>query len=180
MKRKVCMKPLFPALIVLLGFILLGSTTQVNGKGAVQLPVSPGWDLFPTLLRGKVIRNSPDRSSKLLLTYILVGAEPSTTYTVGFDIFNLPDPGVASFGVPRFARINQTREGTNATTDVFPVGTFVTDANGDGDAHFNLDLAGVPSGTYLLQYWWSASCCFPVSYRTGTSFGIGFDTITVP
>jgi hypothetical protein len=123
----------------------------------------------------------PGNSDRFLMTFELEGAEPDQTYTVGFDVFGLPDPGLTSFGVPRFVRITQTREGVTATTDVYPVTTFSTDANGDGKASVSppLDLEGVPPGDYDLQFWWSRGGQFPVYYRTGGTFGVGFGVLSL-
>jgi hypothetical protein len=140
-------------------------------------PASPGWDHFPRLSQGYVDLRVPLR---LQPTYVLKGAEPNQTYTVGYDIFNLPDPGLTEFGVPREGRAPASREGREAMLDVFPVGKFVTDGNGDGTASFDLDLSRTPSGTYNLQFWWSRDGRYPVYYRTGAQFSDGLVSIIVP
>jgi hypothetical protein len=117
----------------------------------------------------------------LNLTYQLIGAQPSQNYVLGFDIFNLPSPGIASFGLPRVSRGTYTREGVTAVVDIFPdySETFSTDAQGNGSASFALDLSGVASGAYNLQFYW-ANNGLQTFYRTGTTFGSGFGTITIP
>src|SRR5687767_4677408 len=86
-------------------------TAQTPDPGAEVNEASPGWDVQPPLTNGQVIRNTPISQGRLKVLFKLNGAKPNATYKIGFDIFDAPDPGVARFGVPRFTRLRQTREG---------------------------------------------------------------------
>jgi hypothetical protein len=170
------------ALSALVSLILLASSSLVSAQQHVS--VTPGWDVFGKLSRGEVIYNVTGnrggRGRKLQITYMLKGAEPNQPYDVAFGIFNLPGDGMKSFGVPRFQRGTFTREGVTATLDAFIVGKFVTNPAGNGETHVTLDLAGVPPGSYDVQFTWTRRRDTHAFYRTGTKYGQGFATIVVP
>jgi len=162
------------------------SPLESNGLNSTSAPktvsVIPGWDIFPQLTTGSVKYQQPGNSGLFKITYSLTGAEPNQTYVVGFDIFNLPEPGVAAFGVARYTRGNYTREGVNATVDVFGItaSPFTTDGAGNGTVSVTLDVQTLPAGAYPLQFWWSRLGEYPIFYQTGQKYGIGFETITIP
>lgn len=169
--------------IAIAGFLWLPFDSSAFDQ---TLPVKPGWDLTPKLQKGSVVYSvsGPRGRSKLDLSYILVGAEPNQRFHVTIAVFdaNKPD-GVKFFGVARFDHANYTREQKNATIDSFIVGAFRTDANGNGQAHFKLDLSKVPAGAYNVQFGWTKllqdggqNQCF---YRTGEKFAQGFASIKV-
>ena len=64
--------------------------------------------------------------------------------------------------------------------DSFIVGKFTTDKNGNGEAHVELDLTGVPAGSYNAHFAWTRLTDTRAFYRTGTSYGQGFAQIVVP
>lgn len=139
--------------------------------------VTAGWDLKQQLSYGKVgvavaMRRTVSLQIFLHLHYVLVGAEPNQTYTVGFDIFDLPAPGLEHFGVRRVGGQGKyNREGNEHVVDIFLVGTFSTNEDGFGLADFDLDLSDVPSGTYNLQFGWTKEPVLSCYYRTGGVFG---------
>src|SRR5258708_633020 len=71
----------FAAFVLSAASVFVFSSQRSYAQGVVQLPVSPGWDFFPPLTEGKVVRSTTGKST-LNLTYSLTGAEPSRTYTV--------------------------------------------------------------------------------------------------
>lgn len=141
--------------------------------------VTAGWDHFERLSAGTV-----KLSTRMLLhlTYMLQGAEPNQTYTVGFDVFDVPAPGLDHFGVPRLGGQGQydREDPTVHRVDIFLVGSFNTNKEGNGVAEFDLDVSGVASGTYDLQLTWSRGGTYPCYYRTGERFGLNFVRITIP
>lgn len=178
------MKPLIRTSILAAVALLLGVLHPAHAVAAspsvpVDLPVTPGWDVFPPLTSGSVTYQTPGSSDKLKLTFELRGAEPNQVYTVGIDVFNLPDPGVTMFTVPRYVRGTFLREGVLAIVDVFPIATFTTDADGNGSLTLKeLSLEATPPGEYNVQFWWSRQGPFGVFYRTGIRHGEGFAIIT--
>jgi hypothetical protein len=167
---------------VVAALLVLTALASFVGAQPQDAPVKPGWDVFPQTGSGKVTYHKPGNSDNLLLDFELKGAEPNQTYALGFDIFDLPEPGVPSFGVPRFRRGRFTREGVAATIDIFSLeATITTDANGNGKTKvrppLKLDPTAVPAGTYNIQFWFSRNGRFPVYYRTGDKFGQGFAAI---
>lgn len=155
--------------------LLLFAAPALAAGGTVTLPLTPGWDDFPQLQSGSLVRTLTGRS--LTLSFTLTGGLPSTTYHVGFDIFNQPNPGVSAFGTPRTVRGTFTREGNTATVDVFILADVTSDASGNATLVSSLDLSGVAAGAYLLQYTFQIVAGGHVAYRTGTAFGVGFDEI---
>lgn len=163
--------------------ILLASSSFVCAQQHI-VSATPGWDVFGKLSKGRVIYtvtgNPRARKSKLQITYILNGAEPNQSYDVAFGVFNLPGDGLTSFGVPRFQRGTYTREGVTATHDAFIVGRFTTNRAGNGETHVDLDLTGVPAGSYDVQFTWTRRTDTHAFYRTGTKYGQDFARIVVP
>lgn len=168
---------------VSLAFMLLALGASVHAQ-QVSLSVSPGWDQRPRLSSGYVIYGVTSRgrcdAPKLLLTYVLKGAEANKAYKVYVGLFNLPEAGLKSFGVPRYNHGIYTRDGITARNDGFIVGDFQTNKDGDGEAHFELDLTGVPAGTYDAQFAWGTPAIGSILYRTGGKYGVGFGQIKVP
>lgn len=165
-------------------FCLAAASHSVYAAQTV-LTVTDGWDVLDDPnARGYVIYSvtSAKRACnpKLQITYILQGAKPLQNYDLAFGIFNLPGDGLKSFGVPRFLRNTYTREEITATHDAFIVGKFATDRNGNGQTHVELDLAGVPAGSYNAQFTWTRLSDTRGYYRTGSKYGQGFGTIIVP
>lgn len=161
---------------------LIGSLTFVSAKQTV-LPVTPGWDVFDAGTGYVIYSVTNSRRAcrpKLQITYILQGAKPGQSYDLAVGIFNLPGDGLKFFGVPRLLRNTFTREGVTAIHDGFLVGKFTTDRLGNGEAHVELDLAGVPAGSYSAQFTWTRRSDLRGYYRTGTKYGEGFGTIVVP
>jgi hypothetical protein len=171
------------ALSALVSLILLASSSFVSAQQHV-VNATPGWDIFGKLSKGQVIYNLTGsrggRGLKLQITYILRGAEPNQSCDVAFGVFNLPGDGMASFGVPRIQRGTFTREGVTATNDAFIVGKFVTNSMGNGETHVTIDLAGVPPGSYDVQFTWTQRTDSRALYRTGRKYGQGFARIVVP
>src|SRR6185295_6145980 len=154
----------------------------VNAKQTV-LTVTPGWDVFDSGT-GYVIYSvtSAQRACKpkLQITYILQRAKPNQTYDVSIGLYNLPGDGLKSFGVARLQRASFNREGTEAMQDSFIVGKFTTDNFGNGETHVELDLTGVPAGSYDAHFAWTRLTDTRAFYRTGTKYGVGFGKIVVP
>jgi hypothetical protein len=169
---------------VSLAFILLALSSSAHAQQTV-LNVSEGWDIQPTKLtlnKGYVIYSvMGDRCSpKLQITYILDGAKANDVSQVWAAFFNVPGDGLKFFSLPRFHHGTYTRESVTATNYSLIVGDFKTDPNGDGEAHFEVDLTGIPAGTYDVQFGWQTKPIGSVFYRTGTKYGVGFAQIKIP
>lgn len=145
-----------------------------SGWDKKDAPITSGYVIYGITTRGKC--DGP----KLLLTYGLRGAQRNTAYKLYIGLFNLPPAGLKSFGAPRFNHGVYTRDGITAQNDGFIVGDFKTNDSGDGEAHVELDLTGVPSGTYDAQFTWGTPSIGSIIYRTGEKYGIGFAKIKVP
>lgn len=166
---------------VLLPVIVLMPGPFLHAQQA-SLGVHPGWDTRdPPFTSGYIIYGitTPGKCDgpKLLLTYSLKGAERNTAYKLYIGLFNLP---LKSFGAPRYNHGVYTSDGITAQNDGFIVGDFKTNGSGDGEAHVELDLSGVPSGTYDAQFTWGTPGIGSVIYRTGEKYGVGFAKIKVP
>lgn len=172
-------------ILITLAMVLLLMTSSIAEAKPIVLPVTHGWDVLEDpKAKGFVIysvtANRRACGPKLQITYILQGAKPLQKYDLALGIFGLPGDGLASFGAKRFSRAESTREGITATHDGFIVGTFATDRNGNGQSSVELDLAGVPAGTYNAQFTWTRLADQRGFYRTGTKYGQGFAQIVVP
>jgi hypothetical protein len=99
---------------------------------------------------------------------------------VGVGLYNLPGDGLKFFGVPRFGRAIHTREDVTAMQDAFVLGEFSTDRFGNGRRSFELDLSGVPPGSYDALFTWFQLIDNRGHYRTGSKYGEGFAKIVVP
>ena len=156
---------------------------KASANAQTVLSVKPGWDVFDPgsgQVTYKVTTNQLRCRSRLKVTYVLKGATPLKHYHVGIGLFNLPGDGVKFFGVPRFSRSTHTREGVTATHDAFILGEFFTDRFGNGQRSFDLDLSGVPPGSYDAQFTWFQLVDLRGHYRTGSKHGEGFGKIVVP
>jgi hypothetical protein len=174
------LSPLLSALAVL---------AVTSSVAAQTLSVKPGWDIFDLKLqKGYVVYSLSEQrgcAPSLDLTYILVGAAPNQSFHVTLGVFDAKGPdGVKFFGVPRLSRLSATREGNTAVIESFVVGAFRTDAAGNGQAHFKLDLSKVTPGAYNVQFVWAK---LPADggqgqgyYRTGEKYGQGFAVIKIP
>lgn len=163
--------------------ILLGLAPATPAQ--TVLTVTPGWDLKPPLQKGYVIFSGPGQrgcAPTMDVTYILFGAEPNKTYQATIGVFNANQPaGITFFGVKRWGHASYTREDITALLDSFVLGDFRTDARGNGEAHFKLDLSSVPAGSYNLQFAWTVLSTGAHSYyRTGQKFGQGFAVVKIP
>jgi len=163
--------------------VLLVASPPVSAKQTV-LTVKSGWDVSDPGATGYVIYSvtSSQRACKpkLQITYILQRAKPSQTYALSIGIYNQPGDGVKSFGVPRFQHATFNPEGVEAIQDSFIVGSFTTDPSGNGESHIELDLTGVPGGTYDAHFVWTRLTDTRAFYRTGIKYGVGFAKIIVP
>jgi hypothetical protein len=156
------------------------TATTTPPTAPVTLQLVPGWDNFPPITTGSVVYQIT--GSTMTILFNLAGGTPSQTYDLGFDIFNLPNPGISSFGIPRTFRGTYNRQGVTATVDGFEFASpvFTTDSLGNGTAVATLNLSGVLSGTYNLQFVFASPTGLYSNYQTGTSFGVGFATIVIP
>jgi hypothetical protein len=173
---------LMTAVLLSLTVLLPGPSLQAQ---QVSLGVHPGWDKKdPPFTSGYVIYGITSRGKcdgpKLLLTYGLKGAERNTAYKLYIGLFNLPPAGLPAFGAPRYNHGVYTRDGITAQNDGYIVGDFKTNDSGDGEGHVELDLTGVPSGTYDAQFTWGTPGIGSIVYRTGDKYGVGFAKIKVP
>lgn len=162
--------------------MFLASSPMVSAKQTV-LTVNPGWDAFDPgtgYVIYSVTGSQRACKPKLEITYILQRAKPNQSYDVSIGLYNLPGDGVKFFGVPRLQRATINREGTEAIQDSFIVGKFITDQNGNGETHVELDLTGVPAGSYDAHFAWTRLTDTRAFYRTGTKYGQGFGKIVVP
>lgn len=169
-------------MVVSLLLVLLAASASVHAQQTV-LSVTPGWDVFDPGTGYVIYSVTSSRRScqpKLQISYILQGAKPLQKYDVALGIFGLPGDGLTSFGVPRFLRNTFTREGVTALHDSFIVGSFTVDRFGNGQTYVELDLAGVPAGSYNAQFTWTRRTDTRGFYRTGTKYGQGFGKIVVP
>jgi hypothetical protein len=162
--------------------VLLVSSPIVSAKQTV-LTVKPGWDAFDAgtgYVIYSVTATQRACKPKLQVNYILQGAKPNQTWDLSIGLYNLPGDGVKFFGVPRLIRASTTREDVTAMLDSFIVGKFTTDRNGNGETHMELDLTGVPAGSYDVQFAWTRLTDTRAFYRTGAKYGVGFGKIIVP
>lgn len=167
----------FLMVVVLVGII----AASASANAQTILSVKPGWDVFDPGSGQVIYKVTTNRCrSRLNITYILKGATPLKHYHVSFGLFNLPGDGVKFFGVPRFLRETHTREDVKATLDAFLLGEFFTDRFGNGRRSFDLDLSGVPAGSYDAQFTWGQLSDLRGHYRTGSKYGEGFAKIVVP
>ena len=168
-------------LMVVALVVIVVASASANAQ--TILPVKPGWDVFDPgsgQVTYKVTTNQLRCRSRLQITYILKGATPLKHYHVFIGLFNLPGDGVKFFGVTRFSRSTHTREDVTATHDAFLLGEFSTDRFGNGRRSFELDLSGVPPGSYDAQFTWGQLSDLRGHYRTGSKYGEGFAQIVLP
>ena len=167
----------FLMVVVLVGII----AASASANAQTTLSVKPGWDVFDPGSGQVMYKVTTNRCrSKLQITFILKGATPLQKFHVGVGLYNLPGDGVKFFGVPRFSRSTHTREDVEATHDAFLLGEFFTDRFGNGRRSFDLDLSGVPAGSYDAQFTWGQLSDLRGHYRTGSKYGEGFAKIVVP
>jgi hypothetical protein len=160
--------------------------------GADHTPLVGGWDIFDApLAKGKVIWNVHDNGNSeknVLVTFILEGAIPNHTYTVGAHFFDPSDPNVipAGFGTWYTGEGCIWRPSAYWCVSAYDFGELTTDEYGDGSAHFNLYA---PSGSHSLQFTvrYGVGCAeyndgsnCSVCYQSGNSFANGLVTVAIP
>ncbi len=159
--------------------VIVAASASAHGQEKV-LSVKPGWDVFDPGTGQVIYKVTTIRCrSRLHITFILKGATPLQKYHVGVGLYNLPGDGLKFFGVPRFGRAIHTREGVTAMQDAFILGEFFTDRFGNGRRSFELDLSGVPAGSYDALFTWTKLIDTRGYYRTGSKYGEGFAKIVV-
>lgn len=188
------LKPILLLLAVSLAFVLLASGSSAHAQ-QTTLSVSPGWDFTPQVNgKGYVIYSvTGDRCSpKLHVTYILdvdkLDARPTNPSDaritnpseVWVTFYNLSDEARKYFSTPRFHSGTHTRDGVTSTNTGRALGDFLINPNGHGEAQYELDLTGIPAGTYDVQFGWQTKPVGRVFYRTGTKYGVGFAKIKIP
>jgi hypothetical protein len=151
------------------------ATNQAQAAGASQEALAYSWDSTVGAVTpiGKVIWVQPANRNKVNVTFVIQGANPDTSYTVGFDIFTVdttvpladaPD----TFGVPQWPVVPEICGSVGGVSDcagIYILGTVDTDIDGDGSLHIN--LKNLPAGTYDLVFWVGDPCC--ASQLTGTA-----------
>lgn len=143
------MKSIFLVLVVL---ILSASAASA----ATKQKWTAGWDNFSEPLnyeKSTITWSVAPATSKLSVTFKLVGATPSKLYQVAITFFCSTFP--ATFG--QFPNeggagdcTSSTRQGVTATTTAVEVGVATTDINGDGS--FSVVIGPVASGTYDIEF----------------------------
>jgi hypothetical protein len=162
------------AIITAAAVLTFAAAGQAQAAGATQEALAFAWDsaIGAVAPIGKVIWVQPANRNKVNVTFVLQGAEPDTTYTVGFDIFTVDTTVPLSdapdtFGVPQWPVVPEVC-GTVTVFDcagIYVLGTVDTDIDGDGSLHMN--LKNLPSGTYDLVFWVGDPCC--AAKITGTA-----------
>jgi hypothetical protein len=180
-------------MVLVLGMMVtVFSAEKVAAHGPKQQPIQRllgySWDPSVGSLNqpiGNVLYALSDHRHGIEGKFIFQGAQPLTSYTVGFDIFGAARCGSspAAFGVPRDVCADGTVGGVTASAGVYRIGTLTTKANGHGSLGVN--LKHLPSGTYNIVFW-AIPCAPPTACgyfpqaSTG-SWGNGpFETIVIP
>lgn len=164
-----------------------------NGKSAT---LTPGWDRTDSpLASGKVEWESKDLRNgqrSFAATFVLKGAEPNHSYTVGVHFFEPPGtslPPVSQFGGRMLGNTRTTlsREGRTATIlGGWDFGQLTTNAKGNGRATFRFEI---PAAEYHLQFTVRQGECDPTRgvtagcdavYRSGGRFAEAFESIEAP
>jgi hypothetical protein len=126
---------------------LLVSGLALAVAGAIKVPIQKTTDMSPapgfasvvsdTLHKGKVMVNFPKGSNNVQFTIVLSGATPNSVYYAQFGPKSLAPSGW-------FGGLSGSPFGASWAG----LGTIITDANGDGSLHINVQ---VDPGTY--DYW---------------------------
>lgn len=164
-----------------------------NGKTAT---LTPGWDRTDgPLASGRVDWESRDLHNgqrSFAATFVLKGAAPHHSYTVGAHFFEPPGaslPPVSRFGGRRVSDTRSTlsREGRSATIlGAWDFGQLTTNAKGNGRATFRFEI---PAAEYHLQFTVRQGECDPArgvtagcdaAYRSGGRFAESFESIQAP
>jgi hypothetical protein len=153
-----------------------------------------GWDTFNAPLNYKkshVSWSVNPKTSKLSVTFTLVGGTPNQFYAVGLNFFCSTFP--TTFG--QFPTeegtggncASATRQGVTETIAVVTAGVVTTDINGNGS--FTVVIGPIAAGTYDLEFYarggaGSGPICVPacplVDFQSpGPTFGDA-TTITIP
>ncbi len=180
-------------MVLVLGVMLIGfSIEKVAAHGSnqrqIQRPLAYSWDPSVGHLTqpiGKVTYSLPDRQHVISVKFKLHEAQPSTSYTIGFDIFGQAPCGSspATFGVPRDVCADGNVGGITASAGVYRIGTLTTKKNGNGSLETN--LKHLPSGTYNIIFWAipcdpPTACGYFPQASTG-SWGNGpFENMVIP
>ena len=93
-------------------------------------------DVTNTLAGGSVMYNAPSGDVALIINGNVKGLQPNFNYAVWVrDLTGYTGPSLTSY----------------APLGYFKLGTFSTDAQGNGSFHFNIQRSDLPAGTYNLQ-----------------------------
>lgn len=147
MKKKIA---ILIAITIVLSFCIFFSSAAWAG-GATQEALAYKWNFNDGMLQdplGKVIYVQPGDRDKLNVTWILQGAQASTNYLVGFNLFMADAPQV--FGVVKTGQATGT-VGVYDTAGYYIVGSVETDSDGDGSLHVN--LKNLPANCYDIVFW---------------------------
>ena len=117
---------------------------------------TPGWDAFNEPLnynKSRISWSVNPTTSKLSVTFTLVGATPSKLYQVGIVQFCTTFPATfGRFPVDHGGGIctQSTRQGVTATTATIELGAVLTDMNGDGS--LTVAIGPITAGTYEVEF----------------------------
>ncbi len=182
MKRTFCM---VVPLLLSASFALAGATRQ---------KWTAGWDIFNEPLnyeKSSVTWSVNPTTSKLTVTYKLVGATPNKLYGValGFSCTNTFPATWAGFPTQGAGTCySETRQGVTTSIAETQIGVVTTDINGNGSVTVVTDPA--PAGTYQVEFYVydgaycaylipeGCSICF-VDFQSPGPFGT-WTTMTVP
>ena len=139
-------------LLVVLALLLAASTA--SAKTTTQ-KWTAGWDIFSEPLnykKSKISWSVNPTTSKLSVTFTLVGATPSKLYEVGISFICTTFP--ATFG--QFPVVGAgtcqpaTRQGVTETLAGIDLGVVTTDIHGNGA--FTVVVGPIAAGTYVLEF----------------------------
>ncbi len=154
------------ALTMLAGFILNAGAAlplQAQTETGRQTPMvttqkwAAGWDNFGeplNYIKSKIKWSVNPTTSKLSVTYTLVGARPSKLYQVGINFFCTTFP--PTFGqfpndAPGGGTCGSiTRQGVTKTVTEVELGVVTTDIHGNGS--FTVSVGPITAGTYDLEF----------------------------
>lgn len=176
--------------LALAAFLMIGVPAAITTTQSWSL----GWDNFgePLNLAKSNVKWSVSSSSKLTVTFSLVGAKPSKEYQVSINFFCSTFP--ATFGqFPTDGGGGKcqalTRQGVTKDSAEVELGVVLTDIHGNGS--FTVVIGPVASGTYELEFFArdGAGCNVNGGAGNGSDCAVDFQspgpfgtetTITVP